>query len=108
MGRFSSSLIDQIFRRLHLSDSMLQTLQGLIAPTGNNWADPFSGLMALGDAMITIAVSAMGLAALAASGTASAATTAFEVLTGNFVGAGVTMAAHSVMSFLGTPIFILL
>jgi hypothetical protein len=58
--------------------------------------------------MVTEAVSAMGLAALAASGTASTAATAFQLLTGNFAGAGLTAAAHFVMSFLGTPIFTLL
>ena len=50
----------------------------------------------------------MGLAALAASGTASTAATAFQVLTLNFTGAGLTVAAHFLMNFLGTPIFMLL
>jgi hypothetical protein len=50
----------------------------------------------------------MGLAALAASGTASTATAAFQILTLNFTGAGLTAAAHFLMTFLGTPIFALL
>jgi conjugal transfer/type IV secretion protein DotA/TraY len=107
-GEDGSAIMEQVFRRLHLNDYMLQLIQGAIAPTGNNWTDPFSGLMALGNTMVTIAVAAMGLAALAASATASTAATAFQVLTLNFTGAGLTMAAHALMSFLGTPIFLLL
>jgi hypothetical protein len=57
---------------------------------------------------VTIAIAAMGLAALAASGTASTAATAFQILTLNFAGAGMTVAAHFLMNFLGTPIFLLL
>jgi hypothetical protein len=58
--------------------------------------------------MVTVAIAAMGLAALAASGTASTAATAFQILTLNFTGAGLTAAAHFLMNFLGTPIFMLL
>jgi conjugal transfer/type IV secretion protein DotA/TraY len=107
-GEDGAGLIGQIFRRLHLNDYMLQLLQSMIAPTGNDWTDPFSGLMALGNTMVTIAVTGMGLAALAASGTASAATAAFQTLTLNLPGAGMTLAAHAAMNFLGTPIFLLL
>jgi conjugal transfer/type IV secretion protein DotA/TraY len=107
-GSDGSGVIGQVFRRLHLTDYVLQAFQSAIAPTGNQWTDPFSALMSLGNVMVTVAVSAMGLAALAASGTASTAATAFQVLTGNFAGAGLTVAAHFVMSFLGTPIFTLL
>ncbi|NPD66357.1 DotA/TraY family protein (plasmid) [Lichenicola cladoniae] len=107
-GQDGSGVIEQVFRRLHLNDYMLQLIQTAIAPNGNNWTDPFSSLMSLGNTMITIAVAAMGLAALAASGTASTATTAFQLLTFNFAGAGMTVAAHFLMSFLGTPIFALL
>jgi conjugal transfer/type IV secretion protein DotA/TraY len=107
-GSDGSGVIGQVFRRLHLTDYILQAFQSAIAPTGNQWTDPFSALMGLGNVMVTIAVSAMGLAALAASGTASTAATAFQILTGNFTGAGLTVAAHFVMNFLGTPIFLLL
>ena len=107
-GQDGSGVIEQVFRRLHLNDYMLQLIQTAIAPNGNNWTDPFSALMSLGNTMVTIAVAAMGLAALAASGTASTATTAFQILTLNFTGAGMTVAAHFLMNFLGTPIFLLL
>ena len=107
-GEDGSGVMEQLFRRLHLNDYMLQLLQTAIAPTGNNWADPFSALMGLGNTMVTIAVAAMGLAGLAASGTASTAATAFQLLTLNFTGAGLTVAAHFLMNFLATPIFMLL
>jgi conjugal transfer/type IV secretion protein DotA/TraY len=107
-GQDGSGVIEQVFRRLHLNDYMLQLIQTAIAPNGNNWTDPFSALMSLGNTMVTIAIAAMGLAALAASGTASTAATAFQILTLNFAGAGMTVAAHFLMNFLGTPIFALL
>jgi conjugal transfer/type IV secretion protein DotA/TraY len=107
-GTDGSGIIEQVFRRLHLNDYVLQLIQTAIAPTGNQWTDPFSALMGLGDLMVTVAVAAMGLAALAASGTASTATAAFQILTLNFTGAGLTAAAHFLMTFLGTPIFALL
>jgi conjugal transfer/type IV secretion protein DotA/TraY len=107
-GTDGSGIIEQVFRRLHLNDYVLQLIQTAIAPTGNQWTDPFSALMGLGDLMVTVAVAAMGLAALAASGTASTAAAAFQILTLNFTGAGLTAAAHFLMTFLGTPIFALL
>jgi conjugal transfer/type IV secretion protein DotA/TraY len=107
-GTDGSGIIEQVFRRLHLNDYVLQLFQTAIAPTGNQWTDPFSALMGLGNLMVTVAVAAMGLAALAASGTASTATAAFQILTLNFTGAGLTAAAHFLMTFLGTPIFALL
>ena len=107
-GTDGSGIIEQVFRRLHLNDYVLQLFQTAIAPTGNQWTDPFSALMGLGDLMVTVAVAAMGLAALAASGTASTAAAAFQILTLNFTGAGLTAAAHFLMTFLSTPIFALL
>jgi conjugal transfer/type IV secretion protein DotA/TraY len=107
-GQDGSGVIEQVFRRLHLNDYVMQLFQTAIAPSGNQWTDPFSALMSLGDMMVTIAIAAMGLAALAASGTASTAATAFQILTLNFTGAGLTAAAHFLMNFLGTPIFMLL
>jgi conjugal transfer/type IV secretion protein DotA/TraY len=107
-GTDGSSIIEQVFRRLHLNDYVLQLIQTAIAPTGNQWTDPFSALIGLGDLMVSVAVAAMGLAALAASGTASTAAAAFQILTLNFTGAGLTAAAHFLMTFLGTPTFALL
>ena len=103
-----AGLIDQIFRRMHLSDYALQLIQSLIAPTGTNWTDPFSGLMTLGNTMVTLAIGSMGLAALLSSGTATAAATAYQVLTFNWGGAAATVGGHLVMGFLATPIFALL
>ena len=56
-GQDGSGVIEQVFRRLHLNDYMLQLIQTAIAPNGNNWTDPFSALMSLGNTMVTIAVS---------------------------------------------------
>ncbi|MDB5398102.1 MAG: conserved hypothetical rane protein [Rhodopila sp.] len=107
-GQDGSGVIEQLFRRMHLNDYVLQLFQTAIAPSGNQWTDPFSALMTLGNTMVTVAVAAMGLAGLAASGTASTATTAFQILTLNFAGAGLTVAAHFLVNFLATPIMMLL
>ena len=84
-GQDGAGLLEQVIRRMHLSDYALQIIQSMISPTGNNWTDPFSGLMTLGNTMVTLALGAMGLAALLSSGTATAAATAFQVLTFAFV-----------------------
>jgi conjugal transfer/type IV secretion protein DotA/TraY len=107
-GQDGSGVIEQVFRRIHLNDYVLQAFQTAIAPSGNQWTDPFSTLMTLGNTMVTVAVAAMGLAGVAASGTASAAATMLQIATFNFAGAGATVAAHFLMNFLATPIMMLL
>ena len=107
-GGDGSSAIEQVFRKLHLNDYALQLLETAIAPSGNNWADPFSALMTLGNTLITLSIGAMGLAALAASTTGTVATSAFQALTFNFAGAAGTVVLHFLMTWLGTPIFMLL
>ena len=107
-GGDGSSAIEQVFRKLHLNDYALQLLETAIAPTGNNWADPFSALMTLGNTLISLSIGAMGLAALAASTTGTVATAAFETLTFNWTGAAGTVVLHFLMTWLGTPIFTLL
>lgn len=107
-GGDGSSAIEQVFRKLHLNDYALQLLETAIAPSGNNWADPFSALMTLGNTLITLSIGAMGLAALAASTTGTVAASAFQALTFNFAGAAGTVVLHFLMTWLGTPIFMLL
>ena len=107
-GGDGSSAIEQVFRKLHLNDYALQLLETAIAPSGNNWADPFSALMTLGNTLITLSIGAMGLAALAASTTGTVAASAFQALTLNFAGAAGTVVLHFLMTWLGTPIFMLL
>lgn len=107
-GSDGSGVIDQVFRRIHLSDYALQMLQSLIAPSsGSGWTDPFSSLMSLGDWMITLAVGVMGTSAIAASGTATALAAGAQILTLNLTGAAATLGIHAMFSFLSTPLFFL-
>jgi len=73
--------------------------------TGTGWTDPFGALINLGQTLTLTALSALGLAAVLASTTATAGVAVWNVLTLNWAAAGAAVSGHLVMSFLGTPIF---
>ena len=102
-----AGVMEGVFRKLRLNERLLYVLATTIAPTTNMWQDPFSGLVALGHQLIMVSMAALGLAGLLASGTATAATTAWDVLTFNWSGAAATVIGHLLMNFLATPIFML-
>jgi conjugal transfer/type IV secretion protein DotA/TraY len=104
-GDDGSTALDQLARRLHITDGILQLLQAGMSPTSTLWTDPFGGLMILGHRMMVVALSALGLAAIASSTTATAGATVFNVLTLNFTGAAATVVTHLLVTFLATPIF---
>lgn len=104
-GDDGSGMIESVFRRLHLSERVLHLFTNLVAPSANNWGDPFAALTGMGHSMILIAVGAMGAAGLLSSTSGTAALTAFNLLTFNFAGAAATVGGHALMSFLGAPIF---
>lgn len=105
-GEDGASAIEQVFRRLHLTERLLYFFTDQMSPTGNQWTDPFSGLMQLGHKMIITALAALGSAGLLASTTGTAAITAFNVLTLDWAAAGASIVGHLLMQFLATPIFI--
>ena len=98
--------MEQVFRKLHLTERLLYFFTTAMSPTGSQWTDPFSALMQLGDKMIVTAVAALGAAGLLASSTGSAAITMWNVLSLDFPAAGATIIGHLLMQFLATPIFI--
>jgi conjugal transfer/type IV secretion protein DotA/TraY len=100
-----AGVIEQIFRKLSLSDSLLTLLQNAMLPNTQIWTDPFSGLMQLGDKLIVIAITALGIAALLSSGTVAAGTALFHFLTFDWGAAAATTVAHFVVKFLGIPIY---
>lgn len=100
-----SGLLGQVVGRLGISDAVLNLFVRSLAPTANNWADPFAALVKLGHGMVLIALAGFGAAGLLASATASAGMMAWNLLTFNVSGAAATFSGHLVMSFLGTPIF---
>ena len=102
------ALLEQVVRKIHLSDYALQALEKAIAPTGDSWTDPFGALMSLGHVLIMISLGAMGLAALASSTTGTLATAFVSTITGNLPAAGGSLLLHFAMSFLATPIFFLI
>lgn len=104
-GSDGSSLIEQVFRALNFTPSLLNTITNMISPTANQWSDPFGGLIALGNELVMVAMTALGLAGIASSATASTATAAFNILTFNWGAAAATVAANLVMQFFANPIF---
>jgi conjugal transfer/type IV secretion protein DotA/TraY len=101
----TASLLEKVIRKLNLAEPAVDALMNAIAPTTNQWQDPFTALIHLGHVLIMIALSALGLAAVLASASGSAATTAWNVLTFNWGAAAATFTGHMLMSFLGMPIF---
>ena len=105
-GENGASTIDQIVRSIHLNERVLNAIVATISPTtGSGWTDPFAALINLGQILVLISVSALGLAAILSSTTATAGTVAWNVLTLNFSGAAAAGAGHLAMTFLATPIF---
>lgn len=101
-----SSTIESVFRNLRLNDRMLNMFVAGMAPTGNNWTDPFSALMQLGYQMVVVALVALGAAGLLASDAASTVGAIGSFVTGNWSSAAAITVGHLVMTFLATPIFV--
>ena len=100
-----SGLLEQVTRRLNISERVLKLFTTSLAPTANNWADPFAALVKLGHGMVLVALTALGAAGLLASATATAGAMAWNAVTLNFGGVVAAFSGHLVMNFLGTPIF---
>lgn len=105
VGKDGNSTIEQIFRSINLTEPVLHFFTDQMSPTGNQWTDPFGGLMTLGNRLIVAAMTAFGLAALASSDAGTAAATILNTLTLNWGAAAATVAAHEVIKFLSTPIY---
>ncbi len=105
-GEDGASTIEQVVRKLHITERVLNGMVTAMSPTtGRGWTDPFAALINLGQWLVLVSISALGMAAVLASTTATAGAVAWNVLTLNFAGAGAAISGHLVMSFLGTPIF---
>lgn len=105
-GEDGASTIEQVVRKLRITERVLNGMVTAMSPTtGRGWTDPFAALINLGQWLVLVSISALGMAAVLASTTATAGAVAWNVLTFNFAGAGAAISGHLVMSFLGTPIF---
>lgn len=98
-------ILEEVMRKLNLAEPAVDALVNAISPSSDNWTDPFTALIHLGHVLITLALTAIGLATLLSSSTGTAASTAWNLLTFNWAGAGASLAAHLFMTFLGIPIF---
>lgn len=98
-------ILEEVMRKLNLAEPAVDALVNVISPSSDNWTDPFTALIHLGHVLITLALTAIGLATLLSSSTGTAASTAWNLLTFNWAGAGASLAAHLFMTFLGIPIF---
>jgi len=105
-GNDGASAIEQVFRAIDFTPSLLQFFTDQMSPTGNQWTDPFGGLMGLGRKLIITSVTALGLAGLASSTTGTAATTVFNILTLNWAAAGAAVSSNLLVQFFATPIFL--
>ena len=103
-----SSVIDQVFKALDLSQFALNKITGFLLPTTQIWTDPFGGLMSLGQTLMNTALIAFGLAGVLASATAATGITLWNVVTFNWGAAAATLAGHALIKFLAIPIFALL
>ena len=100
-----AGVIETVLRKIDFSESLLRLFVNNLAPSQSNWSDPFSALMRLGNDMASLALVALGTSAALSSTTVAAGVTAFNVLTGNFAGAAVTLTVSALMNFLAQPIF---
>ena len=105
-GEDGADVLERLYRKIGISDWMLQKITSYMLPNGTMWTDPFGGLMQLGNFLINIALITLGGATLLASGSASTALTAWQILTLQWGGAAATVVAHDVVNFLATPIFL--
>lgn len=101
------SVLEKIFRQLDLNGQSTNKIMAIFQQQNAQiWTDPFGGLMSLGQTLVIIALAGLGIAAVLSSATASTAATIWNALTFNWGAAAATIAGHSLMSFLATPIFI--
>lgn len=102
------TVLAQLFNAIGLNDWFLNKITGFLLPPTQVWTDPFGGLMSLGQVLMNVSLAAFAAAGILASGTGTAATTVWNVLTGNWTAAAATVAIHPLISFLSVPIFMLL
>ena len=97
--------LEQVLRKIDFSENVLRFFVRNLAPVVTNFADPFSALMRLGNDMATLALIALGAAAVFSSAPLSAGVAAWNALTLNLGGVLGTLTGHTLMNFLGTPVF---
>ncbi len=105
-GEDGGDILERLYRKMGISEAIVQRITGYLMPSSSMWTDPFGSLMQLGNFLINVALIILGGASLLASGTASTALTAWQVLTFQWGGAGATVIAHDLVNFLATPIFL--
>jgi len=102
------SVLAQLYNAIGLNDYFLNKITSFLLPPTQVWTDPFGGLMSMGQLLMNTSLGAFAAAGILASGTGTAATTVWNVLTGNWAAAAATVAIHPLISFLSVPIFVLL
>ena len=106
-GEDGAGTVEQLFRSLRLNDRLLNLFLEGMSPVGNMWTDPFSAVMQLGHKMVTIALTAMGLAGLLNSNLGTAAAAGASIMSGNIAGVGGALVGHAIVGFFAGPIFLL-
>ena len=99
-----AGLFERVLRALNVNDKLLRGFVYQMSPVSANIVDPFGQLISLGQYMVTTAIIMLGASMFFGSSTASAALTAWNLLTFNVSGAIGTVAAHAVFSTFAMPI----
>ncbi len=100
------SLLDKVFRQLNLNGNSTNLTMKLFSQSNANvWTDPFGSLMSLGQTLIIIALSGIGIAAVLSSATLATGSAIFNILTFNWGAAAASVAGHAIVNFLAMPIF---
>jgi conjugal transfer/type IV secretion protein DotA/TraY len=99
-----AGVLDRVLKSMN-TDTLLHTITDYLLPTTEVWADPFGGLMKLGQSLMNWSLAALGAATLLASAVTSTGAALFEVLTFQWGAAAATVAGHAIMNFLGVPLF---
>jgi conjugal transfer/type IV secretion protein DotA/TraY len=102
------TVLAQLFNAIGLNDWFLNKITAFLLPPTQVWTDPFGGLMSLGQTLMNVSLGGFVGAAILANGTAAKGTALWNILTGDWVAAGATLAVHPLVSFLSIPIFALL
>ncbi len=102
-------VLEKVLRQLNVNGQSTNKIMAIFQQNNAQiWTDPFGALMSLGQTMMIVALTGIGIAAVLSSGTLSTGTAIFNVLTFNWGAAAATVAGHALMNYLATPVFVLM
>jgi len=105
----SMGTLGRMMSVMNFNGNTINKIVGLFnQSTASVWTDPFGHLMQLGQTLIILSLSGMGLAAAASSTIGSTAMIAGGLWTGGIGGAVAAAAVSAVINYLALPVFVFL